>query len=267
MIRVALAVFAFTASASPFIQNVARQELTHYGKLAYERRCSGCHGIEGDGKGPAAIWLNPKPRDFKSGIYKFRSGPIGTMPSDDDLMRVLSTGVAGTSMPAFHEIPERERFGLVEYIKTFSQEWQDPAKRSSVVQGSPYPVEDFKDHKLFMARAERGRKIFAEACVLCHGLAGRGDGEGGADLTDDWGQPIRPGNLRLKTIKRGKTVLDIYNTLLVGVNGTPMPSFKDVYPDDALWDVAAYVLYLRGEENGIYDNKPLLPPLTASEIE
>jgi cytochrome c oxidase cbb3-type subunit I/II len=265
MISIAFALWSLAAQASPFVQTVARQELVHYGKLAYDRRCSGCHGANGDGKGAAAAWLNPKPRDFTTGIYKFRSGPLGTMPSDDDLMRTLSTGVAGTSMPAFHEMPERERFGLVEYLKTLSSEWQDPAKRGAPVQGAPYPVADFQEHKLFMERATRGRKIFAEACVLCHGLAGRGDGEGGADLTDDWGQPIIPANLRLKTIKRGKSVQDIYTTLLVGVNGTPMPSFKDVYTDDALWDVAAYVLYLRGEEDGLYGDKIPLSPLTAAE--
>ncbi len=258
--------FMGPAHASSFPQSIARQELTHYGKLAYERRCASCHGEKGDGQGPGAAWLNPKPRDFTSGIFKFRTSPLGTLPSDADLMRTLSHGVAGTSMPGFYEMPERERFAVVEYLKTFSKEWQDPAKRAAPVVGAPVPLEDFTVHGKFLARAQRGRKLFVEACVLCHGPAGRGDGEGAAELTDDWGQPVRPANLRLPTIKRGKDVADIYTTLLVGVNGTPMPSFKDVYSDDALWDLAAYVLYLRGEERGLYP-APAIAPIRPEEAQ
>ena len=38
------------------------------GKAVYERKCLLCHGEKGDGKGPAAELLDPKPRDFTSGI-------------------------------------------------------------------------------------------------------------------------------------------------------------------------------------------------------
>ena len=37
---------------------------TTAGKKIYENSCSSCHGIEGTGKGPAAVALNPKPADF-----------------------------------------------------------------------------------------------------------------------------------------------------------------------------------------------------------
>ena len=43
------------------------------GKAVYERKCIGCHGEKGDGKGPAAELLLPKPRDFTKGLYKIRS--------------------------------------------------------------------------------------------------------------------------------------------------------------------------------------------------
>ena len=47
--------------------------------------CVGCHGANGDGKGPAADMLIVKPRDFTKGIFKFRSTPSGTLPTDEDL--------------------------------------------------------------------------------------------------------------------------------------------------------------------------------------
>ena len=34
------------------------------GKVVYERKCVGCHGDKGDGKGPAGELLSPAPRDF-----------------------------------------------------------------------------------------------------------------------------------------------------------------------------------------------------------
>lgn len=248
------------AWASPFVQSTARQEVFLHGKNAYLKRCVGCHGDKGDGKGAAARFLSPGPRDFTSGIFKFRSGAIGTLPTDQDLMTTLSKGIPGTSMPSFADVPEQERFAIVQYIKSFSTVWNDKNNYGPMVQGTPFPEEDFKDFKMFKARAERGKKMFVESCVLCHGKMGQGDGEGGMELTDDWNQPIRPANLTKLSIKSGKSVKDIYKTLLTGVNGTPMSSYKDVYTDDQLWDLAAWVLYLRGLHQGIYDQAA--PPIS-----
>lgn len=254
--------------ANPFVQSIARQEIILHGKGAYEKRCAGCHGDKGDGKGPGAMFLNPTPRDFTSGIFKFRSSGIGTLPSDQDLMQTLSKGVAGTSMPSFADVPEQERFAMVQYIKSFSKSWEDRANYGVAVQGAPYPEEDFRNYQAFIARAEKGRKLFIESCAVCHGASGEGNGEGAVDLTDDWGNAIKPANLTKLTIKSGKSVRDIYKTLLVGVNGTPMSSYKDVYSDDQLWDLAAWVLYLRGTHNGVYDqSNPPIPLIKSDEIQ
>lgn len=260
-----LLLFSTTSFASPFVQSVARQELIAHGKKAYLNRCSGCHGIGGDGLGPAAKFLDPKPRDFTSGIYKFRSSPLGTLPSDHDLMNTISRGIPNSSMPPFADVPEQERFAIVEYIKTFSPMWSDPANFAAPVLGAPFPEEDFKSFPQFIARATKGKELFIESCVLCHGDRGYGDGEGAIDLLDDWDQPIKPANLSKLTIKAGKSVKDIYRILLTGVNGTPMSSYKDVYSDEALWDLAAWVLYMRGVENGVYDKNKLPIPLIESQ--
>lgn len=268
MLSLMLLVMGPSAFASPFVQSVARQEITVHGKRAYEIRCSGCHGVAGDGKGPAAVMLNPKPRDFTSGIFKFRSSPIGTLPSDSDLMLTLSKGVPGTSMPSFMDVPEQERHSIVQYIKTFSKNWQNPENFASPVVGAPFNPVDFTDYNKFIPRAQKGRALFVESCVLCHGTGGRGDGEGSVDLVDDWGNAIRPANLTKLTVKSGKSVKDIYRVLLTGVNGTPMSSYKDVYTDEQLWDLAAWVLYLRGLNNGTYSQEnPPIKPIQPSEVQ
>ena len=262
-----LLLFSTSSFASPFVQSIARQEIISHGKMAYQNRCSGCHGEKGDGLGPAAQFLDPRPRDFTSGIYKFRSSPLGTLPSDHDLMTTISRGIPNSSMPAFADVPEQERFAIVEYVKTFSPAWNDPANFAPPVMGAEFPEADFKDFAAFVARAKKGKELFVESCVLCHGSNGYGDGEGGVDLIDDWDQPIRPANLTKLTIKSGKSVRDIYRILLTGVNGTPMSSYKDVYSDDALWDLTAWVLYLRGLENGVYDkNNPPIAPIPDQQL-
>ncbi len=68
-----------------------------------------------DGKGPQAHKLKTKPRDFISGIYKFRSTPSGSLPQDDDIFRTISRGVRGTSMLAQLQLSESERRAVTQY--------------------------------------------------------------------------------------------------------------------------------------------------------
>ena len=71
------------------------------GKQVYTRKCAQCHGDDGQGTGPAANEVFPRPRDFTRGIYKIRSTPSGTVPTDDDLFRSITNGLPGTSMPGW----------------------------------------------------------------------------------------------------------------------------------------------------------------------
>ena len=58
------------------------------GKEIYDKRCTWCHGAEGDGAGASKDLLNPPPRDFTSGNYKIKSSAFEDMvPSDDDVFR------------------------------------------------------------------------------------------------------------------------------------------------------------------------------------
>lgn len=66
----------------------------------FRKHCSQCHGIDGDGRGPAAAMLSPYPRDFRRGTFKFKSTATGTRPSIEDLVRTIEHGITGTSMPA-----------------------------------------------------------------------------------------------------------------------------------------------------------------------
>jgi mono/diheme cytochrome c family protein len=86
----------------------------------YRRHCAHCHGISGDGRGPTAGILNPYPRDYRSGVFKFKSTYTASQPTDEDLRKTLHDGIPGTAMPAFALLPPDEIDALVEYVKYLS---------------------------------------------------------------------------------------------------------------------------------------------------
>ena len=86
----------------------------HFG--LYREHCVACHGVSGDGTGPASRLLSPYPRDFRLGKFKFKSTPIGKKPTKSDLRRVLTDGIAGTSMPSFRLLKSDELEALVDYV-------------------------------------------------------------------------------------------------------------------------------------------------------
>ena len=90
----------------------------------YRRHCAHCHGISGDGHGPTAMILNPYPRDYRPGIFKFKSTERAARPTNDDLRRVVNNGIPATAMPSFALLPPDEVDALVEYVKYLSMRGQ-----------------------------------------------------------------------------------------------------------------------------------------------
>jgi hypothetical protein len=74
----------------------ATEAFLEAGRTIYFRRCSFCHGLLGDGEGPAAKYLDPRPRDFTLGTFKFRTTKSGELPTNEDLFRTVSRGLPGT---------------------------------------------------------------------------------------------------------------------------------------------------------------------------
>src|SRR5208283_2323513 len=74
----ALGAFAITAPAD---QQTASQSAM--GKSIYNVHCAQCHGATGKGDGIASALLNPRPRNFTTGLFKFRSTESGSLPTDE----------------------------------------------------------------------------------------------------------------------------------------------------------------------------------------
>jgi len=213
------------------------RDLRALGREVFQARCIGCHGPKGDGNGPAATFLFPRPRDLTLGVFKFRTTPSGSLPTDGDLYRTVTRGVRWTAMPTWHELPDKERLAVITYIKTFSSRWQEEKPEPPALIGDP--------PKATPELVARGKDLYQKAkCFQCHGETGKGDGVSASDLKDMLKFPIRPADFTRGQFKGGSTVRDVFRTMTLGLDGTPMPSFADSMSEEERWAISYYVLSL-----------------------
>jgi cytochrome c oxidase cbb3-type subunit 2 len=225
------------------------EEWIEYGKEVYERRCVGCHGTNGDGNGPAATFLhNVRPRAFTAGVFKFRTTPTGSLPTDGDLLRVVTRGVRGTAMPTWHELPEKDRLAVIQYIK-----YELTADRTDPKKPIFYFIEEPVQPPIYIGTppgpseqiVAQGKNVWKKAkCWECHGDTGKGDGEKAPGLEDDFGFPIPPADLTAGQFKSGPGVGDVFRTISTGLNGTPMPSYEDSLNEQERWALSYFILSL-----------------------
>jgi len=90
------------------------------GRMLYMRHCSHCHGTTGDGNGPTARYMTPKPRDYRNGIFKFTSTNDMSKASRSDLSRIVKYGIPGTYMPSFLLMKDDEHHAIIEYVRFLS---------------------------------------------------------------------------------------------------------------------------------------------------
>ncbi len=209
------------------------------GAHEYRRYCIGCHGDAGDGTGENAQWIEPKPRDFTAAVFKCRSTPTGTLPTDEDLFHSVSRGFVTSNMPPWAPLSRQARADVVAYIKTFSPRWQTETAGTPIVVPPETPVT--------AASILNGRELFQKLeCWKCHGPAGHGDGPSASTLTDSKDQPIHPYNFSSGSrFKCGVTNADLYKIFMTGVDGTPMPSFADNLQPDQAWDLVHFLRTLQ----------------------
>lgn len=263
-----------------------RKTLAAGGKL-YRRHCLHCHGLSGDGKGPTGAWVNPPPRDYRQGIFKFTSSSQGQgerKPRREDLKRILYNGIDGTSMPSFHLLKPDEIEALVSYVihlsirgqteyvtildlirepesdmkiyervrenaQTIIEQWLK-AQESEI---KPVKVPEYKSEEERLESAVRGFRIFSTkdqgGCIQCHVNFGRD-----APLYyDAWGTVVRPRNLYANQIRGGRRPIDLYWRIHSGINGANMPAVITSEADlqqkeDWIWDIVSFLQMLPYKE-------------------
>jgi len=241
-------------SATPLRTAAAAEGGEHglaLGRRVYETRCMVCHGRKGDGKGYVGVirrmeksgrLMEIRPRDFTLGVFRFRTTPTGCLPTDEDLLRIIRKGIPKSFMPAREDLSDEERSAVLEYIRTFSERWdeEDPCDPIAIEKpewvGSPVSV-------------KKGLQIYKKMkCWECHGNQGKGDGPKSDKLKDDWGQPILPFDFTTGALKRGASPEDVYITFTTGLDGTGMPSYEDSLSEEERWHLVSYTLKLMKQD-------------------
>jgi putative heme-binding domain-containing protein len=219
------------------------------GEILYQANCATCHGLEGD---------EVRGTDLAHGQFRRAS-------TDEDLIRIIRTGIPGTAMPANNVSPVQAA-AIVGYLRSLAA--------TEVLTSLP-------------GDAARGQALVEGkgACLSCHRIAVTGS-RVGPDLTDvgrfrrrieleralvDPGAVVRPENRRYRVVTRdGATIVgrllnhDTLAVLLMDdkeqlrsfakadlrsyafVLESPMPSYRDRLSADELADVVRYLASLKG---------------------
>lgn len=231
------------------------------GRQVYLQHCAACHGTTGDGNGPAAVWLYPRPRDFSAGLFKIKSTPGQSLPTDQDLVDSVSRGLAGSSMPSFSYLSEQERRDVVSYVKELTVSVDSTGKRvnrfaeAAKSGATAEPVVVPPEPPIGVKELALGRDTYQKMqCTLCHGETGAGDGPQVPTLKDASGLPIRPRDFNTGLFRGGHTGKDLYLRIHNGLPGTPMvPYGPDVLKPEERWAIVHYVQSLRRTDVAVND--------------
>tara|TARA_B100000686_G_C16752034_1_gene953126 strand:- start:211 stop:1914 length:1704 start_codon:yes stop_codon:yes gene_type:complete len=249
LVVVAFPVLAFAEAPKPI-----QQDQIEAGKKVYFKRCVWCHGVEGGGDGPSANRLFTRPRNFIQGTFKIRTTDSGELPLDENLERTVRNGLPGSAMPAWGEfLSDAEIKAVVQFVKSKVQdrEWDDEDEEVNVYDmgGSPTsnPWNVSGPYYLGIPQEviDQGKEVFTKnKCWECHGGEGRGDGN--PTMKDDWGFPIVAANWQECWNFRGSrrdpyNPFNIVRAISTGLNGTPMPNFREQITVEDRWKLAAFV--------------------------
>lgn len=113
------------AAATLFLPALAAAADTDAGKAAFELNCVSCHGATGKGDGPVGKVLQPPPRDFSVGEFKFDTDGDGTPGQDADLKGVILQGAAAFGgsplMAPWPSLSEDDVANVIAYIRSLKE--------------------------------------------------------------------------------------------------------------------------------------------------
>jgi cytochrome c oxidase cbb3-type subunit 3 len=221
-----------------------------HGSTVYASQCTNCHGPNGD---------------QVSGV-DLRSGRFRNTASDEDLRRIVTNGIPGTSMPG-RRLDPPDMVGLIAYLRN---------------------MRDFKSASVALGDSVRGQALFEGKgkCTTCHRVNGKGS-HAAPDLSDigssrsaavlqqsltDPTSAMLPINRPVRLVtKDGKTIngrrlnedtftiqlLDNHERLMsvtktnlreyTILDKSSMPSYKDTLAAQEMSDLVAYLVSLKGK--------------------
>ncbi len=240
------------------------------GSELYRVHCLQCHGLSGNGRGTTATWVNPHPRDFRSGKFKFISvknsddaGGNERKPRRSDLFHVLDVGIEGTQMTSFALLGDDKMNDMVSYVihlsirgqvefrtikdlltpdsgvESVAEQVKANAKQvaewwrkaeENPIKPGPYRVNE--NDPVAMRRSVRhGMELFQKKGAGC--IACHIDyGRQGLYFYDDWGTIDKPADLTRGLFRGGRRPIDLYYRIHSGISGANMPGAGKQNEDD-----------------------------------
>ncbi len=203
---------------------VSLQKNIRAGGEVYFKHCYLCHGDLMDGKGVFGDRFFPEPADFT------HSASALTLPESYTFWRIMKGGPGlpdkfspwDSAMPAWeHQLNENEVWQVVLFL--FSKAGEKPQA------GGGEPT------------VERGKELYQDKCVYCHGETGKGDGPAAATSSP---QPrkFHKGQYKIRSTPFGKipTDQDLFDMLSRDYPGTSMPDWSHLSASDR-WSLVAYL--------------------------
>lgn len=171
------------------------------GEQLFLDNCSGCHGTQGLGDGPASAWLQPAPANFAEHRYR-----------RDLLADILWNGVYGTSMPAWRDLSNSQLSALAGVVDSFSE--------VDAITGST-------------AQLSAGQQVYSAHCAECHGDSGDGNGF----AVDKLPIPVMPTDFIRERLSEEAAM----RALREGVPGTSMAPWTDRLSEQEMSAAVQYV--------------------------
>lgn len=192
----------------------------------YQEACSVCHGDDGKG----AIWgqrsLAAVPRNFTTAQAK-------TDLTRERMIKSVTHGRPGTPMPGFStQLNQEQIAAVVDHIRTRFM-GAASLEASAVVTTSDYHERPFPDR--LVGNFERGRSLYFQNCLECHGLSGDGDGPRAYFIFP------RPRNFHNEATRETMNRPRLYDAVADGVNGREMPAWRFVFAAQDIADVSEFV--------------------------
>lgn len=192
----------------------------------YQEACSVCHGDDGKG----AIWgqrsLAAVPRNFTTAQAKADL-------TRERMIKSVTHGRPGTPMPGFStQLNQEQIAAVVDHIRTRFM-GAASLEAGTVVTTSDYHERPFPDR--LVGNFERGRSLYFQNCLECHGLSGDGDGPRAYFIFP------RPRNFHNEATRETMNRPRLYDAVADGVNGREMPAWRFVFAAQDIADVSEFV--------------------------
>ncbi|MCH7993952.1 MAG: c-type cytochrome [Planctomycetes bacterium] len=229
------------------------------GETLYKMFCGACHGATGLGDGAAAATIEGQPRDFWHERFRYVS-TLNGVPTQEDLVRTISTGRQFGEMPSNPQLTEDEVLAVAEHIREINRRGTIARLTEAFSDDddvTPEDIEEIAETRLtpsgiimvpwpgsdFQPDANVGMELYMANCASCHGKQGKGDGP--QELVDERGRGIKARDLITGHFRGGDEPEEIFKRIRCGIPGTPMPA-QGTLSDNEVWQLVHHVRRLAG---------------------